>query len=330
MANTKKWLVGISDFVQPPVRAEQKVFPEAEICFLKDWRKSQENKEEWRKVEALLVWHFNVDRETVELLDNCKIVVRYGAGYDVVDVEALAERGIVFCNTPGCGTTEVADTTCAMILSLHRKLAENDRACRKYGDDEWQSVLSPIERTSEQTLGVVGAGRIGSAVIERMRAFGYRILVYDPYVRAKPEGCEMAETIEQLQCEADIITLHCPLTDGTRGMVDAEFISKMKAGSSLVNASRGGVLAGLDCIEEALRSGQLASAAMDVLPDEPPGPHPLLDAWRNDEEWLSGRLLITPHVADYSEGGWYELHYKTAETARMYLIEGKLRNKIEP
>ncbi len=330
MANTKKWLVGISDFVQPPARPEQKAFPEAEICFLQDWRQSRQAKEQWRKVEALLVWHFNVDKETAQLLDNCKIVVRYGAGYDVVDVGALSQRRIVFCNTPGCGTTEVADTTCAMILSLQRKLAENDRACRKYRDDQWQSVLSPIQRTSEQTLGVVGAGRIGSAVIERMRAFGYRILVYDPYAKTNPEGCERAETIEQLQREADIITLHCPLTDGTRGMVDAEFISKMKPGSSLVNASRGGVLAGLDCIEEALRSGHLASAAMDVLPDEPPKPHPLLDAWRNDEEWLAGRLLITPHVADYSEAGWYELHYKTAQTARMYLIEGKLRNKIEP
>jgi len=326
----KKRLVGISDFVQPPVETEQKAFPEAEFCFLQDWRESQENKAEWRKVEALLVWHFNVDRETVQLLENCKVVVRYGAGYDVVDVGALAEREIVFCNTPGCGTTEVADTTCSMILSLQRKLVENDRRSRKYGDDQWQSVLSPIERTSEQTLGVVGTGRIGSAVIERMKAFGYRILVYDPYVKTKPEGCEMAESIEHLQHEADIITLHCPLTEETRGMVDAEFISKMKSGSSLVNASRGGVLSGLDCIEEALRSGQLASAAMDVLPNEPPKAHPLLDAWRNDEDWLSGRLLITPHVADYSEGGWNELHYNTAETARMYLIEGKLRNKIEP
>lgn len=330
MVNVKIRIVGISDFVQPPAQPEKKAFPEAEICFLKDWRDSQEAKEQWHKVEALLVWHFNIDRETAQLLDNCKIVVRYGAGYDVVDVGALAERGIVFCNTPGCGTTEVADTTCAMIMSLQSKLVENDRRSRNYGDDQWQSVLAPIERTSKQTLGVVGAGRIGSAVIERMRAFGYRILVYDPYVKTKPEGCEMAETIGRLQSEADIISLHCPLNDETRGMVDAEFISNMKVGSSLVNASRGAVLSGLDCIEEALRSGQLASAAMDVLPDEPPKQHPLLDAWRNDEEWLSGRLLITPHVADYSETGWYELHYKTAETARMYLIEDKLRNRIEP
>jgi len=99
----------------------------------------------------------------------------------------------------------------------------------------------------------------------------------------------------------------------------------MKSGASLVNTARGGILADLDCLEAALKSGRLASAAMDVLPSEPPQEHPLLTAWRQDAPWLAGRLVITPHVADYSEEGWDELHYKTAETARLFLVEGRQR-----
>jgi D-3-phosphoglycerate dehydrogenase len=326
----KQWIVGITDFVQPPVDIEQAAFPEAEFRFLSDWRVSEESREEWSQVDALLVWHWKTDRATAELLDKCKITVRYGAGYDVVDVAALTDRGIVFCNTPGCGTQEVADTTCAMILALQRKLVTYDRDCRTY-TDRWQKVLVPIQRISEQTLGIIGGGRIGSAVIERMKPFGYRILLYDPHLPEDGKrtlGCEQVESLAELLREADIISIHCPLTIETRGMVNAAFLSQMKPGSSLVNTARGGIFADLDCLEEALRTEHLASIAMDVLPDEPPKDHPLLRAWRQDEPWLSGRLIITPHTADYSERGWYEVHSRTAETARMFLIEGKVRNQI--
>jgi D-3-phosphoglycerate dehydrogenase len=120
------------------------------------------------------------------------------------------------------------------------------------------------------------------------------------------------------------------LTDETEGMIDAAFLQAMKPGSSLVNTARGGILKGLSCLEEALRGGHLASAAMDVLPSEPPREHALLRAWRDDEPWLRGRLVINPHVAWYSRQSWHEMRYKAAETARMYLLEGRLRNQILP
>jgi len=205
-----------------------------------------------------------------------------------------------------------------------------DRDCRTY-TDRWQRALVPIQRTSEQTLGIIGGGRIGSAVIERMKPFGFRILLYDPYLLENSKrtlGCELVESVAEVLQQADIVSIHCPLTDETRGMVNETFLSQMKPGSSLINAARGGIFADLDCLEDALRSGHLVSAAMDVLPHEPPKAHPLLQAWRQDEPWLTGRLIITPHTADYSERGWYEVHYRTAETARMFLIEGKVRNQI--
>jgi len=330
--SSKKWTIGITDFFRPPADIEQKAYPEAEFLFLSDWRTSEKNREEWQKVDAILIWHWETDRATVELLDNCKIAVRYGVGFDNVDVKALAERNIPFCNNPGCGTTEVADTTCAMILSVQRKIVAYDRDCRAY-TDRWQKSLPPIQRTSEQTLGIIGAGRIGTAVIDRMKPFGYRILVYDPFwpkAREKDLGCKRADSMPELLSESDIITFHCPLTTETRGMVNSEFLRQMKPGSSLVNAARGGIFADLDCLEEALRSGHLASVALDVLPDEPPKDHSLIQAWRQDAPWLSGRLLINPHVADCSERMWYEVHYNTAETARLFLLTGELRNLIEP
>jgi len=329
----KRWIVGITDHVVPPADIEQEAFPEADFRFLPDWRRGDDARRAWQEADALLVWHWVVDAETVGLLDRCRIVVRYGVGYDLVDVGALAARDIPFCNTPDYGTEEVADAACGMILAIQRQLLAYDRACRHY-DEGWQeNLLRPQHRTSARTVGVVGVGRIGTALVNRLKPFGYRILGYDPYQPSgheKAVGYERTDTLEDLLAEADIVTIHCPLTEETRGMIDAAFLGRMRPASALVNTARGRILADLDCLEEALRSGHLAYAAMDVLPDEPPQDHPLLAAWREDAEWLRGRLLITPHVAYYSEEGWQEMRWKAARTARMYLVEGKLRNLVEP
>lgn len=336
----KKYIIGITDFVTPPIGPETDGFPEAEFVFLKDWRESEQALEEWRSVDGILIWHYRIDRETAGVLDNCTIAVRYGAGYDVVDVEALRQRGIVFCNTPGCGTTEVADTACAMILSLQRKIFHYNHTC-KQDTEEWQKVLAPIHRTNRSVLGIVGLGRIGYAVFERMRPFGWTILGYDPQARearqlkqesSEPndaiEGLTWCDSLEEMAEKVDVLTLHAPLNDETKGMIDARFIARMKKGACIVNCARGGIFDGLDPVMDALQSGRLAAVAMDVLPNEPPGDHPLITAWRNNEEWLQGRLIITPHVADYSEEGWYEVHYKAAETTRLYLTDGTVRNRI--
>ena len=331
-SSDKRWLIGITDYVQPPANIETEAFGDAEFVFLSDWHADPAAAEQWRKVHAILVWHWHVDEQTASLLeDNCRIVVRYGVGFDAVDVAALNSRNIPFCNTPDYGTEEVADTACAMILSIQRKLVAYDRASRKFAAGWQENLLCPHQRTSDQTLGVIGVGRIGTAVVNRMKPFGYRIVGYDPYQPSgheKAVGYQRTETLAELVAQSDIITVHCPLSDETRGMIDAEFLSLMKTGSALVNTARGPILEGLDCLANALKSGQLAMAGLDVLPDEPPKDHPLIDAWRADAEWLEGRLMINPHAAYYSERGWYEMRYKAAQTARMYLVDGRLRNQI--
>lgn len=328
-----EWTVGITDHITPPADIEQSAFPEAKFLFLPDWRAAEENGEAWRQVDAILVWHWRVDRDTVGLLDRCQIIVRYGVGYDLVDVDAVTEGGIPFCNTPDYGTEEVADAACGMILALQRKIVAYDRDCRRYTADWQKHILHPTWRTSECTLGLIGVGRIGTAVVNRMKPFGYRILGYDPYQPSgheKAVGYQRVDSLAELLREADTVSVHCPLTQETRGMIDAGFLRQMKPGASLVNTARGGIFADLDCLEESLRSGHLASAATDVLPDEPPNDHSLLRAWREDADWIRGRLIITPHSAYYSEQGSYEMRYKAAETARLYLTEGRLRNQIVP
>jgi D-3-phosphoglycerate dehydrogenase len=258
-------------------------------------------------------------------------VVRFGVGYDKINIKALSDRNIIFCNTPDYGTEEVADTACAMLFNLHRKIASHDRACR-YFESGWQdNVLAPIQRSSDTSVGIIGVGRIGTAVVNRLKAFGFEIFGYDPY---QPSGHEKAigyirtHSIKELLKKSQFVSLHCPLTEETRGLVDREFLSQMKPGASLINTARGGIISDLGVIEEALKSGHLASAALDVLPDEPPKDNPLILAWRNDEPWIQGRLFINPHTAFYSERAWYEMRYKTAETARLYLLEGIVRNRI--
>ncbi len=324
--------MGITDHVLPPADIEQQAFPEADFRFLPDWRAGEAERRAWQEADALLVWHWHVDPETVDILQRCRILVRYGVGYDLVNVPALVAKKIPLCNTPDYGTEEVADAACGMILAIVRQLVAYDRACRRFAQGWQENVLLPQHRTSVLTVGIIGVGRIGTALVNRLRPFGCRVVGYDPYQPSgheKAVGYERVESLDDLLARADIVTIHCPLTAETRGMVDAGFLARMKPGASLVNTARGGILAGLDCLEDALRSRRLAYAAMDVLPDEPPGDHPLIRAWRDDAEWVRGRLLITPHVAFYSEEGWYEMRFKAAQTARLFLVQGRLRNRVE-
>ncbi len=328
-----KRLVGITDKVVPPADIEMEAFPEAEFVFLRDWRESATAAETWRRVDALLVWHWKLRADSIAMLDRCRIAVRYGVGYDNVDVSALAGRTIPFANTPDYGTEEVADTACAMILAAQRKIIGYDRACRNFRTSWQNNVLNPLRRTSEQTLGIIGVGRIGTAVVNRMKPFGYRIVGYDPYQSSgheKAVGYIRMNSLDELLAESDIVSCHCPLTDETKGMMDERFMDRLKPGAAVVNTARGGLLASLDCLESALKNGRLAAAFLDVLPEEPPGDHSLYQAWRSDEDWLRGRLIVNPHTAFYSERAWYEMRYKAAETIRRFFLSGQVRNQIVP
>lgn len=285
---------------------------------------------EARDADAIMTWRTKIDAAAIDQLEKCKIIMRFGVGYDIVDAEAARRKGIAVANVPDYCTNEVADHTLALMLSLTRGLlAYADSVKTDLESWEW-SAAGKLFRMTGKTLGIIGLGRIGTAVALRGKAFGLDVAFYDPYAR---DGMERALGLRRLElddllAQADFLTLHTPLTDETRGMVNADFFSKLKHGAFLVNTSRGGVL-DANALELALRKGRVAAAALDVMPTEPPDPDmALIKAWRAGEDWLKHRLIVTPHSAFYSEEGEVDMRVKATATVKEVLDGLPPRNVV--
>jgi D-3-phosphoglycerate dehydrogenase len=270
-------------------------------------------------VAVLLVWHEQINQHYCKQLPNLKGVVRYGVGYDSLDLTFLKSRNIVACNTPDYGTEEVADTALAMILNVARGITRYDFLCRDYENGSWQeNTIKSLKRNSDITLGIIGAGRIGGSVILKAGALRFKTIFYDKYKERGYEkllGAQRVETLEELLALSDIVSIHVPLTSETEGIIDERFISKMRNGASLINTARGKIVKNLDVFYEPLQIGNLASVALDVLPDEPPIDCRLIRAWKFRERWLEGRLIINPHTAYYSKRAFIEMREKAAQNA---------------
>lgn len=218
---------------------------------------------------------------------NLKVIARTGVGVDAIDVPAATNAGVVVATTPGANEEAVADHALAMILTLQRRIGENDAAIR---DGRWDRAgdLTPSDLYGA-TVGLIGSGVIGRAVIRRLQAFGTEVLVYDPFLEIAPEGTELVD-LPTLLARSDAITVHAPLTDGTRGLLGADEFAAMKPGSFLVNVSRGGIIDEA-ALAESIRSGHLAGAGLDTFEREPIGDSPLLDF---------PTVLMSPHIAGLS------------------------------
>ena len=217
-------------------------------------------------VDAVLAGMEPLNASTLAQADRLKIIARNGVGYDAIDVEYCTRRNIVVTNTPGALSDAVAEETFGLILALTRHITLGDRTV-KSGRYE----IPRGEDLAAMSLGVIGGGHIGSEVVRRGRAFKMRVLVHDPYVdpaRIERMGAEPV-SLEDLLSQADIVTLHLPLTPRTRRMVDAGFLGRMKKGSYLINTARGGIV-DEPALIEALRSGRLAGAGLDCQDTEPP------------------------------------------------------------
>jgi len=181
------------------------------------------------------------------------------------------------------------------------------------------------------TFGIVGLGRIGTAVALRAKSFGFDILAYDPYVSRGQEialGVGRVNCLAELLAACDVVSLHAPLTAETRNMIDDAAFAAMRPGALLINTARGGMV-DLDALQRALRDERLGAAALDVLPEEPPdAPHPLLTAYAAGADWLRGRLLITPHAAWYSPDSQTDARRLAVETLVAYLLDGHLQNCV--
>jgi D-3-phosphoglycerate dehydrogenase/C-terminal binding protein len=282
--------------------------------------------------DAIMVYHtLIISRRTIERLQRCKLIVRCGVGFDNVDHVFAAERNIPVANVPEYGTEEVADSALGMALTLVRGIAYLNSSLRdRRGPWTWKQIV-PLRRLRGRVFGIVGLGRIGTAVAVRARALGMDVAFHDPY---KPDGYDRAlgirrvQSLAELLAQAHIVSLHCPLTTETTKLIDAAALDQMQPGSYLVNTARGAIV-DTSAIAPAIASGRLAGAAIDVLPQEPPADDdPLLQAWRDPEHPAHLRLVLNPHTAFYSEEGLMDMRLKGTEACRRALEGGVLRNIV--
>ena len=239
-------------------------------------------------VEALVVVHEHIDAGVLDLLPRLVLVANYGAGYDTVDVAECSRRGVAVTNTPGVLDETTADMTFALILACRRGVVWGDRVVRR---GEWTAdwVDALTDEVSGSTLGIVGMGGIGRAVARRARAFRMPLLYTSRTRLDRAQEVELgieARTLPELMAESDIVTLHCPLTDRTRGLIGADALARMRDGSCLINAARGALVDEAALTAE-LRSGRI-QAGLDVFWHEP--------AWPEELSSLPN-VVLTPHIA---------------------------------
>ncbi len=253
--------------------------------------------------QGLLVQYAPVNAKVFAARPEIRIASRYGAGFDTIDTEDARRHGVWVANSPDYGVGEVATHALGMALALVRHLAIYDRDVKA---GRWHyTTPGAIRRCSDLTLGILGLGRIGKRMAHLGRNCFRQVIACDPYIIDGDFPAYVARVSrEALFAEADVVSLHVPLNDETRGLVNAALFERMKPGAMLVNTARGSVV-NADDLVAALRAGRLDGAALDVLPVEPPPPgHPLL---------ADPRVLLTPHAAFYSVEAERELRRKAAQ-----------------
>lgn len=268
------------------------------------------------EVGYLMVWHEKIDENFINQFPNLKGIVRYGVGFDKIDLKICKEKNICFCNTPDYGTEEVSNTAVCMIMDSSRKVFEYNQLAKNIKNSTWQeNTISRIRRNNKIKVGIIGAGRIGSSVILKLNSLNFKTYFYDPYVNwgyEKILNTTRIYNLENLLNDCDIITLHCPLNESTKGMINKHFLNSMKRGSSLVNTARGELICDLNLLFDYIENEEIYSVYLDVLPDEPPKKSKLIQHWRSNSK-LSPRIIINPHTAYYSKDSFEEMRTKAAQ-----------------
>lgn len=260
-----------------------------------------------------------VTSKIIESAPHLRVVGRAGVGVDNVDVEAATQRGVVVMNTPGGNTISTAELTFTMILSLARKVPQ---AYASMAAGKWDRKQFQGTELSGKTLGVLGLGRIGGEVAKRAIAFGMKVVAYDPFLteaRAKALGIAMAGDLDHVYRDADFITVHMPVTDQTRGMLNGAAFAKMKPKVCLINCARGEIVVENDLLA-ALDSGKVAAAALDVYAHEPlAADHPFRK---------HPNITLTPHLGASTNEAQVKCGIEVAEVIAAYLLTGEVRNAV--
>ncbi|TDF93267.1 C-terminal binding protein [Paenibacillus piri] len=273
------------------------------------------------ETDAVIIWHqVKLTSYAISRLNKCRAIVRNGVGYDNIDIDAAGQAGIRVANVTDYGTEEVADHALALALAISRQIVPYNRQTGEGGWD-WKIGEGKIRRLRGQVFGIIGLGRIGIAVAVRAKAFGFDVVFYDPYLPPgieKSLGIRRARKQDELLAQANVISLHCPLTEETENMLSKPQFDLMQPGTVIVNTARGGVIRLAD-LQEAVRSGKVLGAGLDVVVGEPP---------KNPELFESEAILGTPHAAFYSVESFDECRRSAARIVRSLFEDNVLLNQV--
>jgi D-3-phosphoglycerate dehydrogenase / 2-oxoglutarate reductase len=314
--------IAITDYSFPSLDIEESILRPLghEIVSLKERKSASELATLVADADAIITQFAPVDAHVIASMQRAKVIVRYGIGYDNVDVKAARERGIPVCNIPDYCIDEVADHTLAFILGTTRQVVPNTLHVR---EGKWglATPLDQLRTLRDQAVGIVGFGRIGREVAARLAPFKSRRLVYDTFVPpevVRNAGCEPV-SLDHLLAQSDIVTLHCPSTPQTKKLLNATSIAQMKPGSVVINLARGD-LVDTPALVAALQSGHLAGAAIDVCDPEPiPLDSPLRSL---------PNVIVASHIASASPKSVRTLRETAAHIAVMALRGEPLPNVV--
>lgn len=310
-----KWKVVVTDWEYADLRYEEDVLRHEQIELVPaQCRTEEEVIAVCKDADAIINQYAPLNRRVIESLEKCKVITRYGVGVNTVDLDAATEKGICVANVPDYCMDEVADHALALLLSWTRKVTLSNQYVKK---GVWDfKVTQPIYRLRGRTIGLVGFGRIPQALAEKVKPLGLQVIAFDPYFPrelAGEKGVTLV-TLDELCRQADIVSVHAPLTDSTRGMLGKKQFELMKRDAIVINTSRGPVIHE-QALVEALSEGLITGAALDVVEEEPiHSNHPLL---------AMDNVILTPHVAWYSEEAAVEMRSKAAMGVVDVLIHGE-------
>ena len=270
--------------------------------------------------DALLVTYAKITADMIRNMPKCRVISRFGIGVDNVDIGAATASSIVVTKVPDYCIDEVSDHSMALLLAIVRKIPSS--SARTHGGRWEMKAVVPIHRLRGSVLGLAGFGRIPQLVVPKAQAFGMKVVAYDPFVPAdvfSKAGVERVD-LPALLATSDYISVHTPLTPETKSLFNRETFGQMKRGAYIVNTARGPII-DESALAEALDSGQIAGAALDVMTQEPPPSSPLFGR---------DNVIITPHTSFYSEESLVELQVKAAQEVVAVLSGRAPRNPVNP
>jgi len=317
-----RFKVAVTDYVFPDLETERKELKKINAELIESKGSDEESIIEAAKdADAILNCYAELTPKVIESLEKCQIIARYGIGVNNVNMSTATKKGIIVTNVPDYCIEEVSDHALTLILASCRKLCQLNKTV-KSGKWDFKDYRL-IYRLQGQTLGIVSFGRIPRRLVEKVKAYNFNLLAYDPYIDkniAEKYNVKLV-TFDELLKESDIISIHAPLTKETKGMFGSEQFKMMKNSAYLINTARGGLIKDNE-LAQALKEGEIAGAGLDVLEDENVNSHHPLVNLEN--------VIITPHSAFYSEQALKDLQYKAVQEVVRVLTGEKPKSCVNP